>query len=393
MNRLELTPQQLEQQEDIRVLVDTEVAPHADRFDQQERIPAELIQQLAERGYFGATIPQENGGLGWDVITFGLLCEELGRGSASLLSLFTVHGMVTQALSKWGTPSQKERWLPQLATGRIQGAFGLTEPATGSDGKSVETRAVLADGMYHLNGTKKWISCGQIADVFLIIAQCDGKPSAFLVEKDSPGFSLKPIAGMLGFRAAMLAELHMEECRIPEEHLVGKVGFGFSHVAGSALDYGRYCIAWGAVGLSQACLEASLHYVNERKQFDAYLRDHQLIQQMLADMITGTKAARSLCYNAGYLKDRGDPESILETSIAKYYASTTAAKIASDAVQIHGANGCSSEFPVQRYMRDAKVMEIIEGSSQIQQILIARYGKIFWGSPGKSRRLDRFKNR
>jgi alkylation response protein AidB-like acyl-CoA dehydrogenase len=172
----------------------------------------------------------------------------------------------------------------------------------------------------------------------------------------------------------MLAQLHFNDCIIPQENLVCRQGFGFSHVASSALDCGRYSVAWGCVGIAQACLEACIQYTSQRKQFGVYLREHQLIRQLITDAIANIKAARLLCYQAGYLKDIGNPKSMMETSIAKYFASTTATKVASDAVQIHGGNGCSSEYPVQRYFRDAKIMEIIEGSTQIQQLTIAEYG-------------------
>jgi alkylation response protein AidB-like acyl-CoA dehydrogenase len=172
----------------------------------------------------------------------------------------------------------------------------------------------------------------------------------------------------------MLAQLFLDHCQVPAENLVGKIGFGFSHIANSALDHGRYCVGWGCVGLAQACLEACLTYTSERKQFGTFLKNHQLIQHLIAEMITQIKAAKMLCYHAGYLKDKGDPSLIMETSIAKYFASRMVNKIADDAVQIHGANGCSNDYPVQRYLRDAKIMEIIEGSSQMQQIIIAKYG-------------------
>jgi alkylation response protein AidB-like acyl-CoA dehydrogenase len=337
-------------------------------------MPNEVIKKLAEIGYLGAIVPKEQGGQGMDAITFGLLCEEVGRASASLLSLLTVHGMVCQAIMKWGSASQKTNWLPKLATGETIGAFGLTEPNVGSDAKSVETAAVLSNNSYVLNGEKKWISFGQVANLFLIFAQCDGKPTAFLVERERTGFSTEPLKGLLGFRSAMIAKVFMNECRIPAENLVGRVGFGFSHVASTALDHGRYCVAWGCLGLGQACLNACLSYTSERKQFGSFLKGHQLIQQMIAEMITNLKAARLLCYHAGYLKDKGDPSLIMETSIAKYFASRMVNKIADDAVQIHGANGCSSDYPVQRYLRDAKIMEIIEGSTQMQQIIIAKSG-------------------
>jgi alkylation response protein AidB-like acyl-CoA dehydrogenase len=371
---IELTPQQVQKQEAFQAFVDKEIVPYADQYDKEESVPPEIIKKIAEIGYLGAIIPTEHGGKAMDAITFGLLCEEIGRGSASLLSLLTVHSMVCQAILKWGTASQKTAWLPKLATGETIGAFGLTEPNIGSDAKSVETTAVLSNNSYILNGEKKWISFGQVANLFLIFTQCDGKPAAFLVERNSPGFSTEPITGLLGFRSAMLAQVHLNECHIPAENMVGKVGFGFSHVAGTALDQGRYCVGWGCVGLAYACLTACLNYTSERKQFGAYLKGHQLIQQMIADMITNIKAARLLCYHAAYLKEAGEPSLIMETSIAKYFASKMVTKVADDAVQIHGANGCSSEYPVQRYLRDAKIMEIIEGSTQMQQIIIAKYG-------------------
>jgi alkylation response protein AidB-like acyl-CoA dehydrogenase len=371
--KAELTHQQAEQKRVFRAFVDVEIVPNADKYDQQESVPAEFIKRLASAGYLASTIPSENGGVGMDMTTFGLLCEEIGRGSASLLSLLTVHGMVSQAILKWGSPKQKEVWLPKLANGETIGAFALTEPNVGSDARGVEASATASDGSFLLSGEKKWISWGQSARLFLVIVQCEGKPSAFLIERHSPGFSIEPVHGMLGFRSAMLAKLRMESCRVPADNLVGKVGFGLSHVGGTALDFGRYSVAWGCVGLAQACLEACVSYSNERKQGGRFLREYQLIMAMIADMLTNIAAARMLCYRSGYLKDVGSPKSVMDTCIAKYFASQIAYKTATDAVQIHGANGCSSDYPVQRYLRDAKVMEIIEGSSQIQQMLISKF--------------------
>ncbi|MBF0439448.1 MAG: acyl-CoA dehydrogenase family protein [Magnetococcales bacterium] len=374
---MEWTSEQLIAQEAYKAFVDEYVDPFADVWDQEERLPFETIQAMASRGYLGATVAREFGGGGLDSVTFGLLCEEIGRGSASLLSLLTVHGMVCQALSIWGSSSQQQFWLPKLASGAIIGAFALTEPKIGSDAKNVETTATrLEDGSYVLDGEKKWISCGQIADLFLVFAQFEGKPVAFLVEKDRVGFSSKPLAGLLGFRSAMLASLTFDGCIVPEENMVGRPGFGFSHVAGAALDHGRFCVGCGCVGLSRACLEASLDYTSQRKQFGVHLREHPLIQRMITDMITHIEAARLLCIDAGRMKDERDPRSIMATSTAKYFASSMAARIASDAVQIHGANGCGPDYPVQRYFRDAKIMEIIEGSNQIQQTIIAKYGHL-----------------
>jgi alkylation response protein AidB-like acyl-CoA dehydrogenase len=282
--------------------------------------------------------------------------------------------MVTYAIQRWGSKQQKETWLPRLASGATIGAFALSEPNVGSDASSIETSAELRGDTYILNGQKKWSTYGQIADLYLIFARYEGRVSAFLVERTSPGLDMRPIQGMIGTRASMLAEIFLRDCQVPKENLVGGRGFGLASVGTSALDIGRYSVACGCVGILQACLDASLRYTSERKQFQVYLKDHQLIQQMITDMMTNTRAARLLCYNAGYLKDTGTPNTIMETWIAKYFASTAAAKAASDAVQIHGALGCSSMHPVQRYWRDTKVMEIIEGSTQIQQITIAGYG-------------------
>jgi glutaryl-CoA dehydrogenase (non-decarboxylating) len=372
--KIELTTQQKEDKAAFRAFVDEAIAPYANQCDREERTPPELIKQLAQKGYLGALLPKDCGGSSMDMITYGLLSEEIGRGCSSLRSLLTVHSMVAQALLKWGSQSQKAYWIPKLASGEAIAAFALSEPNVGSDAKSVETTATLSGNSYLLNGKKKWITYGQIADVFLVFAQCEGKPSAFLVEKNSPGLSIEPISGMLGVRASMLAQLHFKDCVIPQENLVCRHGFGFSHVASSALDCGRYSVAWGCVGIAQACLEACIQYTSQRRQFGAYLREHQLIRQLITDAIANIKASRLLCYQAGYLKDIGNPKSIMETSIAKYFASTTATKVSSDAVQIHGGNGCSSEYSVQRYFRDAKIMEIIEGSTQIQQLTIADYG-------------------
>jgi alkylation response protein AidB-like acyl-CoA dehydrogenase len=372
--KIELTPQQQDYQSEFKAFVDESIAPYAAQWDREEYTPPRLIQQLAQRGYLGTVLPQTWGGNGIDAITYGLLNEELGRGCSSVRSLLTVHSMVAAALLKWGSSWQKERWLPRLASGELIAAFALSEPNVGSDAKAVETTATLSGDLYILNGQKKWITYGQIADVFLLFAQCEDKPSAFLIEKDSPGLSIKPISGMLGVKASMLAELHLDDCRIPQENLVGRAGFGFSHVASSALDWGRYSVAWGCVGIAQACLHACLHYTSQRRQFGQYLKEHSLIQQMITEMMVNVKAARLLCYQAGYLKEIGDPQSITETSVAKYFASTTAAQAANHAVQIHGGNGCSSDYSVQRYFRDAKIMEIIEGSTQIQQVTIAQSG-------------------
>jgi glutaryl-CoA dehydrogenase (non-decarboxylating) len=368
----QLTNEQQERQQAFKSFVNKTVLPYADTNDREEHTPPALIQEMADAGYLGALIPEQWHGREMDMITFGLLNEELGRGCSSLRSLLTVHSMVAHTILRWGTKPQQEHWLPKLATGEVIGAFGLSEPNVGSDVKSIETKAELRGETYILNGVKKWTTYGQIADLFLIFARCDDQIPAFLVPRDTPGLVVRPLQGMLGTRASMLAELHLSDCHVAKEMLVGGRGLGLASVAQSSLDIGRYSVAWGCVGLAQRCLELSLEYANERKQFGVYLREHQLVQQMLADMITQIQAARLLCLQAGHSKTSGAPETIMETWIAKYFASTTATKVANNAVQIHGANGCSSDYSVQRYLRDAKIMEIIEGSTQIQQITIAQ---------------------
>jgi alkylation response protein AidB-like acyl-CoA dehydrogenase len=369
--KIELTPEQAADKAAFQAFVDAEIFRHADQFDRQESIPLTLIRKIGKQGYLGLNLPVEHGGAGKDMITLGLLHEEAGRACSSVRSLLTVHGMVAQSVLRWGSGLLKERWLHRLARGEVIGAYGLTEPNVGSDAQSVETQAERVGDFYVLNGRKKWISFGQIADVFLIFARCQGKPAAFFVERETPGVSIEPILGMLGTRAAMLAEVYLKDCRIPQDNLIGREGSGFTHVLPATLDFGRYSVAWGCVGIAQACLNACIKYAGERKQFGSYLKDHQLIRQMITDMIANIKAARLLCYQAGYYKDAGDPRTLAETLIAKYFASTMATRVASNAVQIHGAHGCSSESSVQRYLRDAKVMEIIEGSTQLLEVSIA----------------------
>lgn len=371
MMNIELNLQQANHQAAFRQFANTEIAPGADQNDGDEHIPVDLIRKLAERGYLGSLIGKEWGGRGWDSLTYGLLNEEIGRACSSVRSLLTVHDMVSLAILKWGSAYQRDSWLPKLTSGEQLGALAVTEPTIGSDATNVETTSVRRNGCYVLNGRKKWITCGQIANLFLVLAQCDGKPTTFLVERNSPGLSMEPINGMLGVKASMLAQLTLENCEIPSENLLGRVGFGFLSSISTALDLGRYSVAWGCVGIAQACLEASVRYTSERKQFGVLLKEHQLIRQMMSEMVVNVKAARLLCHRAGYLKDAGDPRGIMETFVAKYFASRAATKAAADALQIHGANGCSDAYPVARYLRDAKIMEIIEGSNQIQQLTIA----------------------
>jgi alkylation response protein AidB-like acyl-CoA dehydrogenase len=377
---MELTPEQAERRAHFRAIADARITPVADQWDHQGSVPCEVIELLASEGLLGAILPAKHGGLDLDALSLGLLAEELGRGSVSLASLLTVHSMCSAAVLRLGTDDQRQTWLPRLAAGEAIGAFALTEPGTGSDAKSLKTRATRTTDGWTLDGTKRWISFGQVADVFLLFATSDEGVCAFLVEADSPGLEIRPIDGMLGFRAASLAELGLDRCRLPDDSLVGRPGLGFTWVANQALDLGRYTIAWASTGMVRACLDASLRYASTREQFGVPIKEHQLVRAMLADMWTDAEAAELLCANAGRLREDGDPDSVVATATAKYFSATAATRAASNAVQIHGANGCSGHYPVQRYFRDAKVLEIIEGSTQIQQLLIshsalARYGE------------------
>jgi glutaryl-CoA dehydrogenase (non-decarboxylating) len=358
---------------EYREFVEREIAPHAHRYDADESIPGELVRKLAAVGYLGSMIPQQFGGRHTDAITAGILHEEVGRGSASVQGLLNVHNMAAQSVLRWGSRAQRDAWIPRFASGDWLAGFAVTEPTVGSDAAKVETTARSVGDRYLVNGQKKWITCGQVADVFLVLTRCDDQPAALLVPRHSSGLSIRPISGMLGCRGYMLATLDFADCEVPKENLVGRLGFGMSHVVAHGLDVGRYCLAWGCVGSAQACLDASIRYTAGRHQFGASLKEHQLIQQMVTRMVTKIAAARQLCFHAGCLRDGRHPDAILETLVAKYFASKALNEIANDAVQIHGANGCSSDYPVERYLRDAKIMEIIEGTSQMHELMIAQY--------------------
>lgn len=355
----------------VRAWVDREVVPFAGEWDRAAATPPEVVRRVAEAGFLGALVPRGQGGAGADWVTFAMLNEELGRGCSSIRSLLTVHSMATFAVLRWGSRAQKERWLGPLARGEVIGAFGLSEPGVGSDAGAIETEAVPEGDGYRLHGRKKWTTYGQVADLFLVFAKAEGKPVAFLVERETPGLTVAPLHGITGTRASMLAELHFDGALVPKENRVAGPGFGIA-VALAVLEVGRLSVGAGCVGIVQACLDASLAYASERAQFGGPIREHQLVQRMVTDMATDLRAARLLCRHAAELRDAGDPAAAEETFVAKYFASTAATRAALAAVQIHGANGCSEAYPVERFLRDSRVMEIIEGSTQIQQLTIAQ---------------------
>ena len=371
--RLDLTSSEAEQQARFLAFVEAEITPFAEEIDASASVPPELVRSLAEQGYLASFVPEKAGGVGQSMIAHGLLQAALAGGSASVQGLSTVHGMVALAVLRWGSAELKERLLAPLARGDILGAFALTEPGAGSDVQAIETTARAEGDSYLLTGQKRWVSFGQIADLFLIFARAEEGPTAFLVPWDAEGLTIRKSPRTLGLRAAMLADLDLQGCRVSRANLVGRAGFGLSHVAASALDLGRYSVAWASLGIAEAAFAAAVKHASARRQRGVLLADHQLVRRRLADASTLLDAARLLCWRAGVRREAREPGAIADTLSAKYFASRAARQIADHAVQIHGAVGLSEEHPVQRFFRDARVMEIIEGSSEVLEILIAEH--------------------
>lgn len=308
-------------------------------------LPRDLVDRLRAEALLGTPISRACGGGGLDPLRYGLLTEELGRGCSSVRTLLTVHDMVSLTLARWASPELAAQWLPRLASAEALAALALSEPEVGSDAARATTTAMAVDRGYVLDGRKTWTSFGQWADVFLVLAQCEDKPTAFLVPADTPGLERQPIDHVVGTRASCLASLELRGCRVPSDHLVGRIGLGFTHVMSTALDHGRFSVAWGSVGLAQACLDACLEYTHARQQGGGPLAGHQLVPRKLTEMIASVHAARLACCRAATLRASGDVGAIGETMIAKYLASRAAVRAAGDAVQLDGANGLSTRGP------------------------------------------------
>ncbi|MFI5957622.1 acyl-CoA dehydrogenase family protein [Cryptosporangium sp. NPDC051539] len=354
-----------------RRFVDARVAPIADQYDRAGRVPDTLLHDVGQAGLWAPFVPVELGGAGLPLSALGPLHEEVGRGCSSLRSLLTVQSMVAYAILRWGDTAQREHWLPQLATGRTPASLCVSEAGAGSDAQGLTTGAVRRAGGWVLNGTKTWITGGQRARLFLVFAKADERSECFLVPSTAPGVEVRPIEDMLGTRAGMLATVSLRDALVDDDARIGPVPFAPGMMLTGTLDIGRFSVAAGCVGILAACVEACRDYTRARHVGGVPLRELQLIRAKLSNMVTDLSAARLLCERAGGLKDAGSPETIMATWIAKYFASVAAARHASEAVQIHGAHGCGPGSPVSRLYRDAKVMEIIEGSSEIQQITIA----------------------
>jgi alkylation response protein AidB-like acyl-CoA dehydrogenase len=373
----ELTPEQKRTQALAREFAEQEVAPVAREADEKGEFPMHLVKRMGELGFLAGPVEREYGGSGMDYVGYALLCEELGKVDSSVRGFLTVHAsLVSLCIRDWGTEEQKRHYLPRLATGELIGCYALTEPNAGSDAASMESTARDEDKHYVLNGEKIWITNGPSAHVAIVFASRDRSARhkgicAFIVETDTPGFHCEPMAGKeLGHRAAEHAHIILEECHVPQSALLGTAGEGFK-VAMSALDRGRLGVAAGAVGVGQACLDACIAFAKQRRQFGQRIADFQMIQAELADMAADIQAARLLVYHAAWVKDQGLPAT-KATSIAKLFATEAAMKAASEAVLMHGNRGYSNEYPVERYYRDIKGLQIYEGTSHIQRVIIAR---------------------
>lgn len=373
----ELTEEQKMVKEMVRKFAEEEIVPVARANDINEHFPLEIIKKMAPLGFLGAPIPEKYGGAGLDFISDAIIFEEIGKADSSIRTTLSVQvHLVGLAILSWGSEEQKEKYLPRLCKGEILGCFALTEPGAGSDASNLSMTAALTDKGWVLNGTKTWISNGGIADISIVFAQTDKNKkdkgiAAFIIEKGISGFTTKEIKGKLGLRSSDTAELIFEDCTVPKDALLDKVGDGFK-VAMSALDNGRYGVASGCVGIIQGCIDECTKYAKERHQFGKPIGSFQLIQEKIARMVVDCDASRLLVYRAGDLKNKG-VKNTLETSIAKYFASEAAVRAATEAIQIFGAYGYSNEYPVERYLRDAKVATIYEGTSEIQKLIIGHH--------------------
>jgi butyryl-CoA dehydrogenase len=369
----ELTDEQRLIRETARDFADGEIVPRARENDRNEHFDTELVQKIADMGFLGAIVPEEYGGRGVDYRTYALIVEEIGRGCSAMRTVVSVvTSLVCSSIVRWGSEEQKQEWLPQLCSGEALGCFGLTEPDTGSDAANLKTRAKQVDGKWRISGGKMWISLGNFSKLALVFAQTDPEKkhkglACFLVPTGQPGFTTQEIHHKLGLKGSDTAELSLDDV---EGDMMGEVGDGFK-IAMSALDSGRYSVAAGCVGICQGSLEASIAYSKERTQFDRPIGSFQLVQEMIADMVVQTEAARGLVWRAGWLKDQGKP-STTETSIAKLYATEAAVKCADLGIQVHGGSGYVDDYPVERYLRDARVTTLYEGTSQIQKLIIGR---------------------
>jgi alkylation response protein AidB-like acyl-CoA dehydrogenase len=362
--------------ETARAFTDREIVQRARENARNSHFDRDLVGLMADQGYLGAIVPREYGGAGLDYVTYGLVVEEIGRGDSAMRTVISVQtSLVCSSILAWGTEEQKHHYLPRLCSGEWLGCFGLTEPEAGSDAASQRTRATKVDGGWRLNGSKMWISLGNVAQVALIFAQTDPERqhrglACFLVDTADPGYAAQEIHHKMGLHGSDTASIALDDVFVPDDAVLGEVGKGF-RIAMSALDSGRYSVAAGCVGICQGCVDESVRYAIERRQFDRPIASFQLVQAMLAEMKVRTDAARMLVWRAGFVRDAGRP-CTTETSIAKLYATEAAVWCANEAIQVHGGAGYVDDHPVERWFRDVRVTTLYEGTSQIQKLIIGR---------------------
>jgi alkylation response protein AidB-like acyl-CoA dehydrogenase len=364
-------------QQTVREFAEREIAPNIREWDETGEVHREIFARMAELGLLGAPIHEQWGGSGMDYLSFAIICEELERADTAFRVVQSVHvGLNSLTLMQWATDEQKARWLVPQARGEKLATFGLTEPGVGTDAANLASTARKDGDSYVLNGEKIWISIADIADHFLVFASVDRTKkhrgvTAFMLERGMSGLTTGTLHGKLGIRAGNTGLISMSDVRVPAENRIGEEGEGFI-IAMSAIDQGRFTVAAGNVGLAQACLDASLRYAHERETFGEEIGRHQLVKQMLAKMAAGIEAGRLLVWRAAFLKNHG-VRNTRETSLAKWFATDHAVASALDAVQVHGANGYSSDFPVERYLRNSKAAVIYEGTSQLHTLIQADY--------------------
>ena len=350
------------------------VEPYAGEWDLEQKISGQIINKIAANGYFGAIVPLQHGGRGWDYTTYGLLNEAFGRGSSSLTVLFTVQNMVASSLLKWGTTTQIKKWIEPMAQGDLIAAFALTEPNTGSNIQAIETEYTHKGSHLLLNGTKRWITFAGIADIYLVFGQIQGKSIACIIEKDMPGVKVTNIKDMLGFKACHLAQLDFDNVEVPLENIIGKAGFALSHIAPVGLHCGRLSTAFSSVGLIRACLETSIQRSAVRKIADISIDNYGAIRSIIAEMGIDYETSLMFCLNAAKAEDERSAIAVEKTIAAKYIASQNAMKAAAKAIQVNGAYGChETSSATGRYYRDAKIMEIIEGTNEVLQNILSTY--------------------
>ncbi|WP_405482469.1 acyl-CoA dehydrogenase family protein [Streptomyces sp. NBC_00009] len=373
---LELSEEQAAVRQLARDFVAREITPNVVGWDRAEEVDRGIVKKLGDVGFLGLTIDEEYGGSGGDHLAYCLVTEELGRGDSSVRGIVSVSlGLVTKTVQSYGTEEQKREWLPRLTAGEALGCFGLTEPGTGSDAGSLTTRAVREGDEYVINGSKMFITNGTWADVVLLFARSTDAPghkgvTAFLVPTDTPGLTRRTIHGKLGLRGQATAELVLEDVRVPASAMLGPEGKGFS-IAMSALAKGRMSVAAGCVGIAQAALDAAVGYAAEREQFGKSIASYQLVQELISDIAVDVDAARLLTWRVADLIDRGE-DFATAASKAKLFASEAAVRCANNALQVFGGYGYIDEYPVGKLLRDARVMTLYEGTSQIQKLIIGR---------------------